>query len=80
MNTWLIFSIVGTFVGTLAGIFGIGGGLITVPIIFYILKDMGISHDTSILIAIKTSLSIIIFTSLVTASRLLNWPLGFKLP
>ena len=63
MNTWLIFSLVGVFVGTLAGLFGIGSGLITVPITFYILKNMGVEHSTAILMAIKTSLAIIIFTS-----------------
>ncbi len=53
----------GVFVGSLAGLFGIGGGLITVPITFYVLKSLGVDHATAILMAIKTSLGIIIFTS-----------------
>ena len=53
--------------GTLAGIFGIGGGLITVPITFYVLQTMGVPHETAILMAIKTSLAIIIFTSTLSA-------------
>lgn len=63
MNSWLIFSMVGVFVGTLAGLFGIGGGLITVPITFYVLQSIGVEHETAILMAIKSSLAIIIFTS-----------------
>ncbi len=63
MNTWLIFSFVGVFVGTLAGLFGIGGGLITVPITFYVLQSLGVEHGTAIIMAIKSSLAIIIFTS-----------------
>ncbi len=53
----------GIFVGTLAGLFGIGGGLITVPITFYVLQSLGVEHATAIIMAIKSSLAIIIFTS-----------------
>lgn len=63
MNSWLIFSFVGVFVGTLAGLFGIGGGLITVPITFYVLQGLGVDHATALIMAIKSSLAIIIFTS-----------------
>jgi uncharacterized protein len=63
VNSWFLFSIVGVFVGSLAGLFGIGGGLVTVPITFYVLKSMGVDHGTAILMAIKSSLAIIIFTS-----------------
>tara|TARA_Y100000296_G_C5139466_1_gene240155 strand:+ start:329 stop:1132 length:804 start_codon:yes stop_codon:yes gene_type:complete len=63
VNSWLIFSFVGVFVGSLAGLFGIGGGLITVPITFFVLTQLGISDATAIVMAIKSSLAIIILTS-----------------
>lgn len=66
MDSWLIFSFVGVIVGTLAGLFGIGGGLIIVPITFYVLQRIGVDHKTAIVMAIKSSLAIIIFTSAFT--------------
>jgi len=53
-------------VGFFAGLFGIGGGLITVPFLFFIFDDLGVDKSYIMHLAIGTSFSIIIPTSLVS--------------
>jgi len=53
-------------VGFMAGFFGIGGGLITVPILFYIFSFAGIEQAFIMHLAIGTSFSIIIPTSIIS--------------
>lgn len=65
--TWILFGSIGILVGLASGLFGIGGGVIMVPAIFYTLELMNISPDQSIFIATKTSLAVILFTSLYSA-------------
>ena len=52
--------------GFAAGLFGIGGGLITVPILFYIFGVSGIEPDYLMHLAVGTSFGIIIPTSFVS--------------
>ena len=52
--------------GFAAGLFGIGGGLITVPILFYIFGAAGIEPDYLMHLAVGTSFGIIIPTSIVS--------------
>ena len=51
--------------GFAAGLFGIGGGLITVPILFYIFGSSGIEPTYLMHLAVGTSFGIIIPTSIV---------------
>ena len=53
-------------VGFMAGFFGIGGGLIMVPILFYIFSFAGIEQAFVMHIAIGTSFSIIIPNSIIS--------------
>ena len=53
-------------VGFMAGFFGIGGGLIMVPILFYIFTFLGIEQAFVMHIAIGTSFSIIIPNSIIS--------------
>ena len=53
-------------VGFMAGFFGIGGGLIMVPILFYIFSFVGIEQTFIMHLAIGTSFSIIIPTSIIS--------------
>ena len=53
-------------VGFLAGLFGIGGGLITVPFLFYIFSALGLDQSYIMHLAVGTSFAIIIPTSIVS--------------
>ena len=53
-------------VGFVAGLFGIGGGLITVPFLYYIFGQLGIDQKYIMHLAVGTSFAIIIPTSMVS--------------
>jgi uncharacterized membrane protein YfcA len=53
-------------VGFVAGLFGIGGGLITVPFLYYIFGQLGIDPQFIMHLAVGTSFAIIIPTSTVS--------------
>ena len=65
---YLIFVMIITAIpaGFAAGLFGIGGGLITVPILFYIFSSAGINPTYLMHLAVGTSFAIIIPTSIVS--------------
>jgi uncharacterized membrane protein YfcA len=53
-------------VGFLAGLFGIGGGLITVPVLYYIFGSAGLNQAFVMHLAVGTSFAIIIPTSITS--------------
>ena len=53
-------------VGFMAGLFGIGGGLIMVPVLFYVFSFIGIEQTFVMHLAIGTSFSIIIPNSIIS--------------
>ena len=53
-------------VGFVAGLFGIGGGLITVPFLYYIFNQLGVDPQYVMHLAVGTSFAIIIPTSTVS--------------
>ena len=53
-------------VGFFAGLFGIGGGLITVPFLFFIFENLNIDNQYVMHLAVGTSFAIIIPTSIVS--------------
>lgn len=59
----------GTVVGFLAGLFGIGGGLIIVPSLVYLLPLTGIPPEHLMSAALGTSFSTIVITAFSSAQR-----------
>ena len=53
-------------VGFFAGLFGIGGGLISVPFLYYLFSSFGVDQTYTMHLAVGTSFSIIIPTSIVS--------------
>lgn len=53
----------GAVAGTLAGLFGIGGGLVIVPVLIFSFALQGFSGDIAAHLAVGTSLATILFTS-----------------
>ena len=53
-------------VGFVAGLFGIGGGLITVPFLFYIFGSLGFDQSYIMHLAVGTSFAIIVPTSIAS--------------
>ncbi|GAB3188089.1 sulfite exporter TauE/SafE family protein [Hydrogenophaga aquatica] len=56
-------ALLGLCTGFLAGLLGIGGGMLMVPFITLIMTGRGVSPDLSVKVAIATSMATIIFTS-----------------
>lgn len=59
----------GLFSGLLAGLFGVGGGIVIVPVLFYILPLFQVPEATQMKVAVATSLATIIPTSIVSARK-----------
>ena len=53
-------------VGFLAGFFGIGGGIITVPCLFYIFGAIGVDKSYLMHLAVGTSFAIIVPTAMMS--------------
>ncbi len=53
----------GVFAGLLAGLLGVGGGIVIVPVLFFLFQALGISADTAMVVATATSLATIVPTS-----------------
>lgn len=64
MTTLLIFAVTGAAAGLLAGLFGVGGGLIMVPALAFVLPALGVPAAVVMQVAIGTSLAVIGATSI----------------
>jgi len=54
----------GVFAGILAGLLGVGGGIVIVPVLYFLFQRFGVSPQSAMLIATATSLATIIPTSI----------------
>lgn len=61
---FLIYLVLGGFAGTLAGLFGVGGGMIIVPVLVYSFSLQGMNAEVLTHMAVGTSLATIVFTSI----------------
>lgn len=62
--TFVLYLLLGACAGVLAGLFGVGGGLIIVPVLVYSFTAHGFSPDVLTQMAVGTSLATILFTSI----------------
>lgn len=63
----IMYALVGAVAGVLAGLLGIGGGLVIVPMLVYCFELQGIPHDVLMHLALGTSMASIVFTSVSSA-------------
>jgi uncharacterized membrane protein YfcA len=54
----------GVFAGILAGLLGVGGGIVIVPVLFFLFQSFGVSSESAMLVATATSLATIVPTSI----------------
>lgn len=63
MEQLAIFLLTGAFAGLLAGLFGIGGGMVMVPILAYLLPLRGVEASIVMQVAVATSMAVIAASS-----------------
>lgn len=54
----------GIFGGVVSGLLGVGGGIVIVPILYHVLDLVGVDESLKMQVAVATSLTTIVFTSL----------------
>ncbi len=64
MEWWIVYLLMGLFVGFFAGLLGIGGGLILVTLMVYLFTLQGFPVDRILHMALGTSITSIVFTSI----------------
>lgn len=64
---WLGYVALGAFVGTFAGMFGIGGGLLIIPPLALALEAQSVPREHVLHVAVGTAMATIVFTSLSSA-------------
>jgi uncharacterized membrane protein YfcA len=61
---WLAYLGIGVLVGFAAGLLGIGGGVVMVPLLVFVFTSSGISPDQVMHVALGTGLAAMVFTSI----------------
>ena len=64
MDWWISYLLLGLFVGLFAGMLGIGGGMLLVPLLVFMYSAQDFPADRVLHLALGTSLTTIVFTSL----------------
>lgn len=64
VSTVLALVATGVFAGVLAGLLGVGGGIVIVPVLFFLFQGFGVSPESAMVIATATSLATIVPTSI----------------
>ncbi|EGV51170.1 sulfite exporter TauE/SafE family protein [Candidatus Endoriftia persephone] len=64
VDSILLLLFLGAVVGIVAGLFGVGGGLVIVPVLIWSLPLLGVEEGLSVHMAVGTSLATIVFTSI----------------
>jgi uncharacterized membrane protein YfcA len=89
LETLIAYGLLGAFAGTLAGLLGVGGGLVIVPVLIFlwqpeIVGGAPLGGSQAVQLAIGTSLAVIVFTSFSSVSAhhrhgSVLWPVFWRL-
>lgn len=84
LKLFIICWLLGAFAGTIAGLLGVGGGLIIVPVLAFVFLDNHFSPDVVMHLALGTSLATIVFTSISSVYAhqkrgAVLWSIAFRL-
>ncbi len=84
MSLILLYLVLGAVAGVLAGLLGIGGGLVIVPMLTFAFTGQAFAHDHILHLALGTSLASILFTSLSSVRShhkrgAVVWPVVFRI-
>lgn len=66
MQWWLAYVAIGAAVGFLAGLLGIGGGAVMVPILVFVFTAQGLPPEHILHVALGTAMATIMFTSVAS--------------
>jgi uncharacterized membrane protein YfcA len=75
---WPAYLAIGAMSGLLAGLLGVGGGVVMVPALTWVFAEQGVSAQHTMPLALGTSLATIVFTSLASTGahhqrRAVDW-------
>lgn len=81
---WAVYLAIGLVVGTFAGMLGIGGGMIMIPLLAFAFTGQGMAHEQVLHLAVGTAMATIAFTSLSSmhahASRkAVRWEIALRM-
>ena len=82
---WVLgYAAIGTFVGTFAGMLGIGGGMLIIPPLVLALEAQGLARGHVLHVAVGTAMATIVFTSFSSARahairRAVRWDMARRL-
>jgi len=74
MESLFIYLLTGAIAGLLAGLFGVGGGMVMVPALALVLPGQGVPQEVVMQVAVATSLAVISATAV--SSMLSHWRHG----
>jgi uncharacterized protein len=81
MDWWLAYLAIGAVAGFLAGLFGIGGGMVMVPMLVFVFTAKGFAGEHVMHLSLATALATIMFTSLSSVRAhhgygAVDWPIA----
>ena len=84
MNVYLLYVICGSLGGFLGGLLGLGGGIVFVPMLFFIFNNYDINSAHMMQSAVSTSLACVVISSMSAAikhnkNKLVNWDIFYKM-
>jgi uncharacterized protein len=66
LSFWLAYLVFGAVAGIIAGLLGVGGGIVVVPALYWLFTAQGLPQTTIMQMALGTSLATIVFTSIAS--------------